>query len=309
MRVRGLEEIKPLNRKLVLGLFVTTGIASGLLWWRGNNRSELKLEIFNPVVETRIVISPTIKPNGLQKIVEQRVATQSGTYGVYVYNLKTSTGWGVNDNQSFPGASILKVPAMLKAIELVEKGEMKMDQMFVVSEQMRASGSGPLQYLTNGTKISLARILSEMGKSSDNTGWRILNQTIGSNVVQQKIRDLGMKNTDYSELTTTARDVATLFIEVNKNPQIQKYLQESIYEDRIAKGLPESIVLIHKVGTDVGVWADAGIISCANLPINSCRNEPMVLVILNDKIKRVEAEKFVPGLTKLIWQFWNEQGQ
>ena len=68
--------------------------------------------------------------------------------------------------------------------------------------------------------------------------------------------------------------------------------------------------MVHKVGTDAGVWADAGIVECkvqstgeASASRVKCKVEPMVVVILNQGVKREEAMKAVPEIVRMIWDY------
>jgi hypothetical protein len=82
---------------------------------------------------------------------------------------------------------------------------------------------------------------------------------------------------------------------------MQDWLTDSIYEDRIPRGVPEGVKVVHKVGTDTGVWVDGGIIECKSGRVEECKTEPLVIVILNKNTKRSEAEKAVPQLVRIIW--------
>ena len=60
----------------------------------------------------------------------------------------------------------------------------------------------------------------------------------------------------------------------------------------------------HKVGTDIDVWADAGIIKC-KIENVQCTSKPFILVIMNEGVKRAEAGGIVPDIVRLIWQYEN----
>jgi hypothetical protein len=105
-----------------------------------------------------------------------------------------------------------------------------------------------------------------------------------------------MDDSSYRDLIITAKDTAKMFEYIYDKEFYTKYLTDSIYEDRISLGVPGGVIVIHKVGTDTGVWADAGIIDGI---------KPFVLVILNKGVKREEAVKFVPEITKMIWRYEN----
>lgn len=308
MKIKGADQAVPVNRKLVLALFIITGILSLALWLQGNGE-KAQLQMISPVVETKLVPTSEVKKiTNYQDELKQRLATASGTYAVYVYDLELKKGWGINENLIMEGASIMKIPPMLAALRQIREGKMELDQKVVLKEVDRSAGSGPLQYVTAGTEISIERILSEMGKKSDNTGWRMLNRVLGRELIESEMLDIGMTGSEYVNYTTTAVDVAKLFERVATDLEIQPYLMESIYEDRISKGVNGDMEVVHKVGTLAGVFEDAGIIRCKKDNID-CGITPFVLVLLNKEVSREQAEKFVPELTNFILMRRMEEGR
>ena len=136
--------------------------------------------------------------------------------------------------------------------------------------------------------------MNELGKKSDNTAWVMINRRLGYAAMDKIVEDWGLKNTNYRELTTTAEDMGMMMRKIYEMQGLWLYLEDSIYEDRISLGIPVGTRLVHKVGTDEGVWADAGIVMGDN---------PFILVILNKDVDRDEATKLVPEITKMVWEY------
>ncbi|TSC86087.1 MAG: beta-lactamase [Microgenomates group bacterium Gr01-1014_16] len=265
-----------MNGKWLLVLFVATGVISGVVWVFSNK------EIIKPTV-----VSFNIKKE--EKIgadIEKLVATASGEWVVYVYKLDSGESYGINENKIMPAASIMKIPAL--AAVATRSGE-----TWILEEADRRTGSGPLQFLRAGTAISVERVMNELGKKSDNTAWVMINRRLGYAEIEKYVPS----NTNYRELTTTASDVGLMLRKIYENQELWPYLEDSIYEDRISLGLLEGVRLVHKVGTDTGIWADAGIIF---------GDKPFILVILNKEVEREEAGKLVPEITKLAWNDANK---
>jgi len=271
--------------KWLLGLFAATGIISGTVWVFSNK------EIIKPTV-----VSFNIErdlPAGRQGVdeLERLTATASGEWAVYVYRLSDGESWGINENEVMPAASIMKIPALV-AVE-GRKGE-----TWTVEEADRRTGSGPLQFLKAGTAVTVERVMTELGKKSDNTAWVMINRRLGYSEIEKYVPG----NTNYRELTTTAADVGKMWQEMYKKPDLWPYLEDSIYEDRISLGILAGTKLIHKVGTDTNVWADSGILQCS-MSNTQCSIKPFILVILNKDVDRDEATKLVPEITKMVWGF------
>jgi len=315
------EKKAPPNRKLLVWIFVLTGVSSLFLWWRGKvirgGTSENNDPDMNFVI--RREISPTPKANNEKKIKEitgeltEVIATASGRYAVYAYHMEEKWGYGFNETEQKPAASLMKLPVMATAIDKLEKEEIKLDSKYTLEDADRSTGSGPLQFKNAGTVYTLDELLGFLGKNSDNTAWVLFNRRWGKGTIQKTIDNLGMKGSNYETLMTTAADTAKIWDYLYNGKYstaikqaMERYLSDSIYEDRIPVGLAgtEGEVLMHKVGTDTDVWADAGVIKC-KIENERCKIKPFVLVILNEGVKRTEATIIVPKLVKLIWDFEN----
>jgi len=306
-RKKRLEAKRPVNRKLLLAVFVITGLASGFFWWRGKVIHETVIPAEG--VAVKIETEPTRKVNKKQdKLVadiESLVATASGRYAVSVYHLGDNSGYGINQNERMPAASLMKLPVMTAVSQMIAGGQLELDDTYTLEGADRATGSGPLQFKTAGSVYTIDELLSYLGKNSDNTAWVMFNRRLGKKTMESELERLGMKDSSYDELVTTAADTVRMFEYIYKQEgELFEYLTDSIYEDRIPVGLTgaEGVRVIHKVGTDVGVWADAGIVSC-QLTVENCRLRPFILAILNENVKREEAQTIVPQIAKLVWEY------
>ena len=324
------EKVPPaeVNRKLIAWVFILSGLLSWGLWWRGKDRGDAGGANWwegwiKPVeVSFDVESSPTSSFDKLrttlsvrQKLLDEvaeRVATASGTYAVYVYELKKGEGFGFNEREVLPGASILKLPAMITALKKVASGQWTMDSQFELLEEDRSPGSGPLQFEPAGTKVSVERMLTVMGKNSDNTAWRMINRLVGIPAIEDTILDIGMTDTDYRTYETTAVDVTKLLTKTYAGEvvgqdgwkKMENWLTDSIYEERIPAGISDKGVrIIHKVGTLEDVWSDAGIIECKSVRAGECQVEPYVLVILNKGVIRAQASALVPWVAQKVGEY------
>lgn len=323
------KEKKPVNRKALIVLFLATGLASLFFWWRGRVIRETP-----PVTEVKQNPGGKITPTTSQtqetqaaairrKMAEEKLteelkeitATASGRYAVYVYRLSDGSSYGFNQEERMPAASIMKVPVMVTVWQKVAAGSLSPAEVYTLDEADRSTGSGPLQFKPAGSKYSIEELLTYLGKNSDNTAWVMFNRRLGKKEMQETMTKMGMTESDYGDLVITAADAARMFEYIYKGRaggergkgEIYGYLTDSIYEDRIPAGTAEEKnweVLAHKVGTDAGVWSDAGI-----LELNGEKKSDLVAVILNQEVKRAEAGTLVPDIVRRICEFeekWSE---
>ena len=315
------------NRKLIVWVFGIVAVVSLVMWKIGNSGRGGKVAGWGSVrvrYELQGTPSITLRASAGQEDKEiadklrKRVEGLSGEYAVGVYRLKTGENYGFNQRVEMPAASIMKVPIMTAVLREAEAGSLKLEDTYILKETDKRYGSGPLELLKAGTEVTVERMLSVMGKNSDNTAPVVLARMIGWDKVTETLEKLGMTNSDFEMNTTTAEDVVEMWAKLyeggivaqDHREMMWEWLTESIYEERIPAGVPEWVHVVHKVGTDAGVGADAGIVECkvqstgeASASRVKCKVEPMVVVILNQGVKREEAMKAVPEIVRMIWDY------
>ena len=283
----------PVNRKLIGWVFVVTGIISGWLWWREQKPELEPLKISYQIERKERAGEPVAQ-------IRSRLNSAQGNWAVAVYRLDEKKGYGVGDSKVLPAASIMKVPILAAVFRKLEIGDLKLEDTYALKDADKQSGSGPIEFMNAGAKLTVKQLVTYMAKNSDNTAAYVLANMVGRREMEIEIERLGMKNTDFGENTTTAEDVAAMWQKIyeEKNQQTLDLLQGSIYEERIPAGVPDGTRVIHKVGTDLDIWSDAGIVMA---------EKPFILVIMNEGVDIDRAKKLVPELTKLIWDFEAER--
>ena len=296
----------PVNRKLIIWVFVVTGVMSGWLWWREQKPKLPALKI-SYLIENKEMAGERDASRETARLLTQirtKLSAVQGNWAVAVYRIDEKKGYGTGEAMVLPAASIMKVPILLAVMKKVENGQLKMDSEYVLREEDKQSGSGPIEFMDAGTALSVRRLVEEMMKKSDNTAPVVLIRLVGRKEIEKEIEVLGMKNTNFGENTTTAYDAGLMWRKIYemKDEEMWTLLKDSIYEERIPAGVPREVEVLHKVGTDVNVWADAGIIQCSVLSAQ-CSTKPFILVILNEGVDMDEAKKLVPDLSRTIWEY------
>lgn len=272
----------PVNRRGILWFFLICGVISLIIWSRTQKYDSFS---WTKPFEVSYLI-PKSNKDTLQ--LKNLVKNLQGNYAILVYHLNDQTWYGLNEDMEMPAASIMKVPIMAAALE-----NLNLEDQYTLINGDKQSGSGSIEFMDEGTTLTIKQLINEMGIKSDNTATAVLSQKVGDEAVQKVLSDWGMTNTDYEQNTTTASDTVKIWQQVYKSPDMWEYLEDSIYEDRITLGLPEGTKFAHKVGTDDGVWSDSGIVFAP---------KPFILVILTRDSDRDEAQKIVPEITKIIWE-------
>jgi len=223
-----------------------------------------------------------------------------GTYGVYVEDLGTGANFGINENRIFPTASLIKLPVFVAVYQEIEKGNFSLDTRYKIQDTDKVPGAGSMYYAKPGTVYTYEKMLELMGKQSDNTAFNVFTKLLGKEKIQAMIEELEMKDTSFAKNETTSKDIGMFFRKLYEGNEGDKgyegeildYLTDTIFEDRIPAGIPKEVKVAHKVGTEIGVISDAGIVF---------GEHPFVLVIMSEGVKESEAKETLPQITKIVW--------
>lgn len=294
-----------MNRWFVGILFLATGIFSIFFWLKGRSGPLLqpyKVSYNVQSSRTDITKDTSESTSTFVKTLRDTLDSSQGRYGVYVYRLAEDKGYGINQDVIFPAASIMKVPIMTAVLQQVDAGALQLTDTYTLTAADIRTGSGPIEFMAPGTKLTVEYLLKVSGQNSDNTAPVALTKLVGQSTIVQMISKLGMIKTDFGANTTTASDLTAMWKTLYSGKLLSQAshdllwtdLQKSIYEDRIPQGIPKDTIVIHKVGSDLDIWADSGIVMSSN---------PLVITILNQGVDLSESKLMVPKLAKMIWVF------
>jgi len=137
----------------------------------------------------------------LSNKVHDLIGKSKGMWGIVLEDLDSSEKWGLNENELFYAASVIKVPIMAAVFSAVERGEIALTDQIILKEEDFVGGSGVLQHLTPETSLSLQDIMMLMIIQSDNTATNILIDQVGVEHIEQTMKEVGMeKSTFYNKL-------------------------------------------------------------------------------------------------------------
>jgi len=309
IKEQDLKRIKSEGRKWVLALLVFTFVAS-LGFWLWGQRETNWSGIISPVGK-KTENSTNEKPatqrtqketEGTENKIKELVKDLKGTYGVYVYNLTEKQGFGINQDEVFPAASLIKLPVILTLYQEAEAGKIDLESEYVLRAKDKLTGAGVIQYKPVGTVYTYRKLAELMCQQSDNTAFNVVRQLLGDEKIQATINNLGMTKTSLAENETSPADIGLFFrkfysgsvLSRNHRDEIVDYLTKTAFEDRIPAGVPEGTKVAHKIGNETGSFSDAGIVF---------GSPPFVLVILSKDALEKEALEALPEITKIVWGF------
>jgi beta-lactamase class A len=131
----------------------------------------------------------------LQKNIEDLCQSFPGVAGVAARNLATGERIGVNEDLSFPTASMIKIMVLFELVRACARGQAQMWERMSLQASDRTLGSGLLVDLDEGAGLTLRDLAVLMMAISDNTATNMLIDRLGKGAINQAIREAGMART------------------------------------------------------------------------------------------------------------------
>lgn len=226
----------------------------------------------------------------LGKKFTKHMTEAGGTWGVYIENLTTNESWSQLPDESFYAASIIKIPIMMAAYEAHHRGDFSMEDELTLWAEDIVGGAGVLQHMTPGTKLTVYDVITLMIIQSDNMATNMIIDLVGTEQIQQTMRDIGLTNsTFYNKLMTVPveREGANMITAADMNEMMKviangdytsayacehmiKIMKKQQHTSRLPARLPRQTSpvvgaqidwsMAHKTGSVSGVVHDVGIL-------------------------------------------------
>ncbi len=245
----------------------------------------------------------------LKNLINRKIKDQEITYAsIYFRDLNNGPWIGINEQENFTPASLLKVPLMIAYLKIAETAPQTLQEEILIDN---GEGKGlsqniiPLKTVESGKKYKVADLLNYMIVYSDNRAANALLQHIDPDTLDKIYADLGMKapGDGQDENFMSVRDYSSFFRILYNASYLNRDLSEkalqiltnSQFTQGLTAGVPDNIVVAHKFGERVLVEGkqlhDCGIIYKKNNPYLLC-----IMTRGNDFAKMSTAIKDFSGL-------------
>lgn len=131
----------------------------------------------------------------LRRSLDAIAKAHHGVLGYSVMNLDTGERWSFRGDETFPTASLIKVPILVTLYDLVAQGKISLDDPLTVLAIDQVPGSGVLQFMHDGMTLTVRDAAVLMTVLSDNTATNLLLDRIIIRRVWQKMEALGLPHT------------------------------------------------------------------------------------------------------------------
>ncbi|WP_430790646.1 serine hydrolase [Virgibacillus flavescens] len=217
-----------------------------------------------------------------------------GTWGIALEDLDSHESWTINGDELFYAASVIKVPILIAAFTSFDKNKFTLSDTVELKKEHQVGGSGVLQFMTPGVRITIYDILTLMIIQSDNTATNIAIDLVGKENVRQVMKDMGMEKSMFfnklmvvpanlmgvnqvtaSEMAFALKQMVTgklvsmhaceQMVDMLKKQQLQNCLPAKLSElDSPIIGVPHEWELAHKTGSISGICHDTGVFYVGN---------------------------------------------
>lgn len=305
------EHSKPSPVKRLSGIVIVIGVGILLMRLVGSRRDT---SIISPIPEEKKETASILtglfakkkSPEDLRKKIQETVNNRWKNYSVYVKDYNTPFTVGINETVIFTAASINKAPIVAALYYYAGKGEIDLDERVTIqTADIQDFGTGSIRYDPPGVVYALKTLAKLAIEQSDNTAAYVLgNYTVGLEKVQALMTQWGLTQTDMVNNKTSNRDMSILFEKIYKGEitnaastqEMLAFFKDTDFEDRLPALLPQSTMVYHKIGNEIAVMHDAGIIT-------DDKTTYYIGVFSSDITDEEEAKKIIAEVSKLVYDY------
>ncbi|MEK9143180.1 MAG: serine hydrolase [Patescibacteria group bacterium] len=245
-------------------------------------------------------------PEDLRIKIQETVDNRLKNYSVYVKDLNSDFVMGINESVIFTAASVNKVPIVTALYYYAGKGEIDLDERVTIqARDIQDFGTGSIRYDPPGSVYSLKTLAKLAIEQSDNTAAYVLNTyTVGFEKIQALMGEWGLTQTDMVNNKTSNRDISILFEKIYKREvtneastqEMLAFFKDTDFEDRLPALLPKNTTVYHKIGNEIAVMHDAGIVTDG-------KTTYYIGVFTSDITDEEETKKIIAEISKLVYDY------
>ncbi len=323
---RPLSPMMYVARLLILGIGIGAIVGTFLSIWDSSSRHsvEASANTNSPLEATLAEKKNTITVAMGQEILAikpqlEALATANPKLqaGVFVVDLDTGAYLDYNSSSTFSAASTIKLPVLVAFFQDVEAGKISLDEMLTMEPELKAGGSGDLQYQKAGKQFTALETVTKMIAISDNTATNMLIARLGgAEALNQRFRSWGLTATTINKSlpdlegnnTTSPQELANLMVKVNEGrvvsvrsrDQILDIMRQTVTNTLLPPGLGKGATIAHKTGDIGSILADVGLI---DMPVGK---RYVAAVMVKRPHNDVSARQLIQQISRLTYQYFDQ---
>jgi len=250
-------------------------------------------------------------------ILEQTDAGNLATASVFIRDLNNGPTLGMNDEERFAPASLLKVPLLITYLELQEefgpslfRTELEFQSVTEEYDQLIT----PDALIRESEPYTVEELLSRMIIYSDNRAYLVLREYLhqlfpNEDRLMQTFVDLGVVDpVDLTDQTLSTKMYATIFRQLYHASYLRdrassdwalKLLSESEFNDGLVAGVPEDVLVSHKFGERFDLEGD--LMQLHDCGIVYFPDNPYLICVMTRGYDMDKLERVISGLSKIVY--------
>lgn len=246
----------------------------------------------------------------LRQQIDKEVAPYQDEFAMYFEYLPTGTSIGVNQDSEFTAASLLKVPVVMAYYHKREAEKIILDPEVTIEDHHLNKKFGEFYKKGAGAKVKLSEAVTQSLTKSDNTASLLLADQISDDdfrfVYEGLDIPLALKGDNpiltAEQYTSILKALYYSSVLTQDNSQeILHLLTQSKFDDYIPSGVPDHVLIAHKIGLiDKQIYQDCGIIYVPQRPY---------IVCMISKSKKKVAKERIGKLSKMIYTYVSGMNQ
>jgi len=218
--------------------------------------------------------NPPFSVDDLQSKLEHAISGFQGDVGLYVRHLNQDLELGIHENDTFPTASMIKVPIMIRIFDRIEQGELALDSVvfyYKDSIHYQWKGDDAISRFKDGEDITISKLLTHMLTFSDNHASLWLQALGGSgSAINDWLEGAGFKvtrvnsrtegrNSDYKRFgwgQTSPKEMADLLIRIRQgsiltsgsSEKMYRHLTRTYWDGEALSQIPPTVQVASKQG-------------------------------------------------------------
>lgn len=234
----------------------------------------LECDNYSASKKTKIVLLENEVRNYVQQVVSSNRAI---LVSVYFRDLNNGPWMGINENENYSPASLLKVPVLIAVLKKAELTPGLLTSTMLYEQPVDQFGQNitDQQMIQPGNSYTVEDLLMRMIKHSDNEAKNLLFQLIGEEYFQKVINELGLYIPGMvTEDFMSVRNYSSFFRVLYNATYLSKEMSEKAlyilsntsFAEGIVAGVPQGVTVSHKFGergyrdTNIKQLHDCGIV-------------------------------------------------
>lgn len=216
----------------------------------------------------------------LRDTIQKEISPYKDDFAFYFEYLPTGTSIGVNEDDEFTAASLLKVPVVMAYFHMKERLNIHEDKTVALKASELNQNYGDLYKKGVGYQLNLDDAVRLALQKSDNTASLVLADQISEEDFQYVYEglDIPMVEKDGNPLIT-AQQYTSIFkalyyssiLTTEDSQKILALLTKTKFTKMLPSGVPAGVPVAHKIGLiDKQIYQDCGIVYIPNRPYLLC---------------------------------------